>query len=84
MRRALWTPALRHAFPAKMARSTVHDQLSELNQLRNRVAHHEPIFEQDHARNLERIVETLSWLDESYAKAVEPELRIAATLARRP
>ena len=81
---SLWTPALRHAFPAKMARSTTHGRLLELLGLRNRVAHHEPIFEQDHVENLERIVETLSWLDPSYANAVEPELRIQALVNQRP
>lgn len=81
---SLWTPALRHAFPGGMARSTVHDRLRALQQLRNRVAHHEPIFEQDHAKNLDRLVETLSWLDASYATAVEAELRIGALATQRP
>lgn len=81
---SLWTPALRHAFPPKMARSTVHDRLLVLQRLRNRVAHHEPVFEQNHAGNIERIIETISWLDESFARAVEPELRFPAVLARRP
>lgn len=81
---SLWTPALRHAFPAKMSRVAVHDQLLTLQRLRNRVAHHEPVFEQNHVENLGRIIETISWLDERFARAVEPELCFQEILARRP
>lgn len=81
---SLWTPALRHVFPAKMARATVHDRLLGLTQLRNRVAHHEPIFEQDHEANLDSIIETLHWLDPAYAAAVQPVLRVAHVANQRP
>lgn len=81
---SLWTPALHRAFPVGMARSAVHERLLLLNRLRNRVAHHEPVFEQDHERNRELIVEALSWLDSGYAQAVEPELRLTTVLAQRP
>jgi hypothetical protein len=46
----LWTPALRHAFPhlQPRRRRSIAEPIERLHQLRNRIAHHEPI----HHRNL--------------------------------
>lgn len=46
---ALWTPALHKAFAPRKApkRSAFNQLLEKLRQLRNRVAHHEPIFHLD-------------------------------------
>jgi hypothetical protein len=57
---SLWTPALRHAFPAGLARITVYDLVENINTFRNRVAHHEPI----HTRNLHDDVDRLTLLIE--------------------
>ena len=45
----LWVPCLHKAFLPRKApkRSTFNQQLEKLRQLRNRVAHHEPIFQMD-------------------------------------
>ena len=43
----LWVPALHKAFPRPPKRSAFNQQLEKLRQLRNRVAHHEPIFHLD-------------------------------------
>ena len=50
----LWRPALRKAFPhyKPLIRKQVHAPLSDLRTLRNRIAHHEPIF----ARQLRTIM----------------------------
>jgi hypothetical protein len=42
----LWTPALRHAFPhlATRRRADVARPVERLHHLRNRIAHHEPIY----------------------------------------
>ncbi len=42
----LWRPALRRAFPNQqvLTRNQVYQSLNELRNLRNRIAHHEPIF----------------------------------------
>lgn len=46
---SLWVPCLHKAFAPRKApkRSTFNQQLEKLRQLRNRVAHHEPIFHLD-------------------------------------
>lgn len=42
----LWAPALRHAFPhlRPKVRTEVYERLEQLNLLRNRIAHYEPIY----------------------------------------
>lgn len=40
----LWTPAIHKAWPEKSKRKTIHKSLIKTNFLRNRIAHHEPIF----------------------------------------
>lgn len=41
---SLWTPYLHRAFPSGTNRSAIHGSVINLNNLRNRVAHHEPLF----------------------------------------
>lgn len=40
----LWRPALHHAYPAGTSRSDVDARIGRLHELRNRVAHHEPLL----------------------------------------
>ncbi|GAA4028799.1 Abi family protein [Allokutzneria multivorans] len=50
--RTLWLPCLRGAFPHLTGmRKDVHDKLAGLHELRNRIAHHEPV----HNRPLRRL-----------------------------
>jgi hypothetical protein len=44
--RTLWRPCLKYAF-INARRQRLHDELNHLRELRNRIAHHEPI----HGRN---------------------------------
>lgn len=58
----LWLPALRTAFlPAAagggLQRKDAHVPLNHLRVFRNRIAHHEPIFRRDLARDHKRILE---------------------------
>lgn len=41
---SIWTPYLHKAFKGGMTRPQVHGAVINLNNLRNRVAHHEPLF----------------------------------------
>ncbi len=49
--RSLWRTCLHSAFPGQGRRKAVHAKLAALHELRNRVAHHEPI----HNRPLQRL-----------------------------
>lgn len=60
----LWVPCLHKAFPRRPAprRSDFNRQLEELRHLRNRIAHHEPIFHTNLVENHTQIIEVLSLL----------------------
>ncbi len=49
--RSLWRTCLHRAFPGQGRRKAVHAKLAALHELRNRIAHHEPI----HNRPLHRL-----------------------------
>ena len=81
--RTLWRPALRRAFPhrAKLTRMAAHQALDPLRNLRNRIAHHEPIFarrlDEDHAR----ILEVAGWISPGARAWIEHRSRVPLLLA---
>lgn len=44
MEKSVWVPYLHKAFPRGTSRSRVDAQITAVNMLRNRIAHHEPLF----------------------------------------
>lgn len=59
----LWRPALFRAFPnARKARADVHRPLDYLRTLRNRIAHHEPIFTRHLAADHASILDVSGWI----------------------
>ena len=69
----LWRPALRQAFPyrEKLTRKQAHGPLNDLRTLRNRIAHHEPIFSRDLAKDHERILDVIGWMSPETAVWIE-------------
>jgi hypothetical protein len=61
---SLWTPALRHGFPQleSQQRKVVFETVSDLNILRNRIAHHEPIFKRDLLQDYLKIYRLINWI----------------------
>jgi hypothetical protein len=60
----LWERHLYKAFPnAKLGRKQLNKRLESIRLLRNRVAHHEPILSRDLPKDVDRILETISWID---------------------
>lgn len=89
----LWTPCLRHAFPNQepRTRALVYDRLDGLNTLRNRIAHHEPIYRSTVGRlkrNLEQLhqdaIEVLGWIDGDLASWAARSSRLPDLLSRSP
>jgi hypothetical protein len=82
----LWTPHLRHAFPhlQPQSRRNVHDRVARLNQLRNRVAHHEPIHGRDLAGDHADLLAVAAWIHPTVAGWVAALSRVPALLASRP
>lgn len=97
---SLWNPAIRARFPALShlsgsdSRKAVHASVERLNYLRNRIAHHEPIYEPfrvpGHAAPLESVVvlreaiELVRWSDEVSADWIDGRATFEVVAANRP
>ena len=62
--KTLWRPALRGAFShrAPLTRRQAHKPLDALRALRNRIAHHEPVFARPLREDHDRILEVTGWI----------------------
>jgi len=59
----LWRPCLYRAFPnARLSRHQAHTPLDYLRTLRNRVAHHEPIFARHLQADYQSILTVTGWI----------------------
>ena len=79
----LWRPALRRAFPHREAltRKQAHRPLNDLRTLRNRIAHHEPIFARDLAGDYRRILDVAGWISPTMATWIGRHGRVSDLLA---
>jgi len=60
---ALWRPAIHRAFPnSRLRRVDVHKRFPGLRDLRNRIAHHEPIFGRPLAIEYQTIFDVIGWM----------------------
>ena len=75
----LWRPALHKAFPGRPRRS-VQQRLDRLRQLRNRIAHHEPIFNRNLGEDYENLLEAVGWISEDVRTWVEAHSILPETL----
>jgi hypothetical protein len=81
----LWRPALHRAFPnARKGRKDVHRPLPGLRDLRNRIAHHEPIFRWNLAVRYDLILEVIGWICTDTRDWVMHHSNVLEVLARRP
>lgn len=82
---ALWPAIARVAFPYLQkrlrTRQNIHDRLDEIRKLRNRVGHHEPIWESDLCKAEDRAIEALGWMNANLAKAVRAESTLTEVVA---
>lgn len=82
--RTLWRTCLYKAFPGQGRRSAVSDKLSGLHQLRNRIAHHEPVHNRPlvalHADALQLAV----WVCPTTGTWITAQSAVIAVLARKP
>ena len=78
----LWRPALRGAFVhrVKLTRRQAHHPLNALRILRNRVAHHQPIFARDLAADHERILDVAGWISPAIRTWIEHHSRAPAAI----
>ena len=78
----LWRPALRGAFPYRrtLTRKQVHNPLNNLRTLRNRIAHHEPIFARRLMEDHERILDVTGWIAPETRTWIERHSRVSTLL----
>ena len=78
----LWRPALRRGFPHRspLTRKQAHRPLNDLRKLRNRIAHHEPIFARNLLEDHQRILEVTGWISPSVRSWIEGHSRVAVLL----
>lgn len=80
----LWVPALSQEFSCLVGpRRELHRKQESLRKLRNRVAHHEPIFARDLAADHDRLVSVLSAISPSAVVWVQRNSRVPDVLATR-
>jgi len=82
--RSLWEPALQYAFPYHQGRrGDVHASLERLRKLRNRIAHHEPIFARNLAGDHQQVLTLLAAIDPAMRTWAERDSRAPSVLAKR-
>ena len=80
----LWVPALAHSFPQWTGRRGVlQRRLERLRRLRNRVAHHEPIFARNLVLDHDDILSVLVAIDPAARDWVAAESRLPAVIAAK-
>ncbi len=80
----LWRPYLHPAFPAGTARPAVDIRVGELHEVRNRVAHHEPLLTEDLQRKHTLLLELADLIEPSLAAHIKATTRVPVLLASRP
>jgi len=80
--KTLWRPALRGAFPhrAPLTRRQAHEPLDALRALRNRIAHHEPVFARPLREDHDRILEVTGWISPDVRAWIERYSRVPSLL----
>lgn len=86
----LWAPHLSTVLPnlpagtVSTTRQRIHDDINEVRELRNRIAHHEPIFTRDISSEYRRILNLIEWRSPATASWVDNTQIVTDVLARRP
>ena len=88
---SLWVPALASAFPyhprpcdPRTVRTDIHDRMKQLNELRNRIAHHEPVHKRDLDGDSKIVAEIAGWISPDARKWIVANSRTREILDRRP
>jgi hypothetical protein len=81
--KALWVPHLRHRFPAKISRKVLHERLSSIKDIRNRIAHHETLIRRDSKQDYEHMLETIGWISPTLRRWVEHHTDFPQVVERR-
>ena len=84
--KTLWRPALRHAFPhaSSLNRRQAYHALHGLLVLRNRIAHHEPIFLRNLGEDYECLLKAVGWMSSEVRCWIDDHSGMPELLATPP
>jgi hypothetical protein len=80
---SLWTTALRKGFAPKLDNKVLYQKLDHLRRLRNRIAHHEPIFRRDLHADHASILTVVGWICQDTRRWLEHQSGVVALLSQR-
>jgi hypothetical protein len=79
----LWVPFLASRFPAKLSRKALHDRLTSIKELRNRIAHHETLIRRNVVQDYADLTECIGWLSPTLRRWVEHYTDFPVVYAKR-
>ncbi|MGH3440229.1 MAG: hypothetical protein ACRDRN_27775 [Sciscionella sp.] len=82
--KTLWVPCLHRAFPPGIDRRDIDRPAGRLHQLRNRVAHHEPLLRTKVATHLEDLCWLATHIDPELGKYLTATTTVPHWLTRQP
>ncbi|MBX6331688.1 MAG: hypothetical protein IRY91_07565 [Gemmatimonadaceae bacterium] len=84
----LWPTLLPRVFPhmprAGRSRQNVQARMDGIREFRNRIAHHEPIWNRDLLKHYDEILDAISWMYPNMSKAVRVCNDLELTFRRGP
>jgi hypothetical protein len=82
--KTLWVPALHTAYEAGADRARIHAALTELRELRNRIAHHESVFDRPVENYRRRVVYVAANLSTDLKDYIVDTSKVAGLLREKP
>lgn len=79
----LWAPCLRHAF-TNVRRRRLHAELDTVIKFRNRIAHHEPVYDRNLNDDWRRLLDISTRLSPRFAAWIDDSSRVPQVLTERP
>jgi hypothetical protein len=87
----LWIPYITKHFPMllpnatpSLRRRTLHGRLEDIRRFRNRIAHHEPVFNRPLALDYSKITDVISWISRETTHWLSSFETVTSLLGRRP
>lgn len=83
----IWSAQFAKAFPKAppgVTRGQVWDGAKQMAELRNRISHHEPIFQRDLSADYKVIFDLVIWASPDKAKWIKPHCAVMALMRTKP
>ncbi|MDO5652417.1 MAG: Abi family protein [Moraxella sp.] len=86
----LWIPHIQNVFPnaddvdKKELRESLHNDLNQIRRLRNRIAHHEPIFNENLVNIYEKIIKIIAYRCHDTANWLQTHQEVTTLLTDKP